>query len=157
MNELTPHVSARHRFGAELRRRRIQQGMSQAELGEKIVHSASTVAKVENAGRWASQDFAQRSDSVLGSGGELLRLWEDAQRERAAKATDDSDNAIKKYLIATNPELGRSADLLSRLVKNWMDLRAVVARPGPRYLLIAQLDAAVSRELEKPDADRFIA
>ncbi|MFD3974794.1 helix-turn-helix transcriptional regulator [Streptomyces cyaneofuscatus] len=85
LRELTPYVSARHRFGAELRRLRRQCGMSQAELGLWVMHSGSTVSKVEKAERWPSREFAHRSDEVLCAGGVLVELWMRVQEERSSE------------------------------------------------------------------------
>ncbi|GAB4586192.1 helix-turn-helix domain-containing protein [Nocardia sp. IFM 10818] len=148
MSDLTPHVSARHRFGAELRRRRIQRGFSQAELGRRILHSASTVAKVETAQRWPSRDFAEHSDSVLGTGGELLRLWHEAHLERTDQQVTAPKSVVEQHLVENHPEIEPFTELLSRLVTIWMDLRGTETWPGIRALIIARLDADLCLESE---------
>lgn len=148
MSDLTPHVSARHRFGAEVRRQRIQHGLSQAELGRRILHSASTVAKVETAQRWPSQDFAEHSDSVLETGGELLQLWHEAQLERTDQQVAPPRSVVEQHLVENHPEIEPFTELLSRLVIIWMDLRGIETWPGVRTLIIARLDAALCLEAE---------
>ncbi|WP_169810743.1 helix-turn-helix domain-containing protein [Nocardia beijingensis] len=83
LKKLNPDQSAQHRFGAELRRLRISRNLSQVELGRLLMHSGSTVAKIEKAERWPSSEFAERADEVLGGGGKLLELLSTARRERA--------------------------------------------------------------------------
>jgi hypothetical protein len=50
--ELTPDVSARHAFGAELRRWRGLRALSQDGLGRLVLHSGDMISKVEKAARW---------------------------------------------------------------------------------------------------------
>ncbi|MBO0868125.1 MAG: helix-turn-helix domain-containing protein, partial [Micromonosporaceae bacterium] len=49
---LDPGRSARHQFGAELRRLRLARGLSQAGLARLVHVSPDLVAKVEKAERW---------------------------------------------------------------------------------------------------------
>lgn len=153
LRELTPYVSARHQFGAELRRLRRQCGMSQAELGLCVMHSGSTVSKVEKAERWPSQEFAQRSDEVLCAGGILVDLWLKVQKERSAEesapensAPENGEGGSERKLndggggrgtefallgeMLTVPDRQRRCDLLrlaGRIAADLRDLRAIVA------------------------------
>jgi transcriptional regulator with XRE-family HTH domain len=81
---LTPEASARHRFGAELRRWRIDRGLTQQALGALVWHSTESVAKVEKGERWPSLDFTRRCERVLGAGGVLMTLWPAVERQRLA-------------------------------------------------------------------------
>lgn len=148
LRELTPYVSARHQFGAELRRLRRQCGMSQAKLGLCVMHSGSTVSKVEKAERWPSQEFAQRSDEVLCAGGILVDLWLRVQKERSAEesAPENGERESERKPNAggggrgaefallgemlTVPDRQRRCDLLrlaGRIAADLRDLRAIVA------------------------------
>ncbi|NUR90798.1 MAG: helix-turn-helix transcriptional regulator [Nonomuraea sp.] len=49
--------------------------MSQEQLAERLSYSLSLVCAVELANRTPSRDFAERADHVLGTGGQLARLW----------------------------------------------------------------------------------
>ena len=71
---LEPHRSAAHAFGAELRRLRVERGLSQVGLGELVHHSGALVGKIEKAERSPSEEFCARSDEVLDAGGRLVRL-----------------------------------------------------------------------------------
>ena len=81
---LTPGLSDRHRFGAELRRWRIARDLTHAGLGEQTWHSAEIVAKVEKGERWPSLDLTERCERVLNSGGALLALWPAVEAQRLA-------------------------------------------------------------------------
>ncbi|MFG1955473.1 helix-turn-helix domain-containing protein [Micromonospora sp. NPDC048830] len=73
--ELTPHTSARHFLGAELRCWRQQRGLSLARLAALVYVSPDLLGKIEKAERTASLDAMVRCDEALGTGGALARLW----------------------------------------------------------------------------------
>ncbi|MGI5147213.1 helix-turn-helix domain-containing protein [Plantactinospora sp. CA-294935] len=79
---LTPEASARHRFGAELRRWRLRRELSQDALGRLIHASGDLIAKIEKAQRWPSADFARRCDVVLDTNEALITLMPLLERER---------------------------------------------------------------------------
>jgi hypothetical protein len=81
---LTPELSARHLFGAELRRWRTERGLTHHALGCLVWHSAESVAKVEKAQRWPSLDFTRRCERVLATGGALTILWPAVEQQRLA-------------------------------------------------------------------------
>ncbi|RKN48516.1 helix-turn-helix domain-containing protein [Micromonospora endolithica] len=68
-------------FAGELRRLRVDAGMSQEALGEQLNYSASLVAAVEQSRRPPREEFTQRCDSVLQAGGLLVRIREAILRE----------------------------------------------------------------------------
>ncbi|MCX9193509.1 hypothetical protein C3Y87_19360 [Carbonactinospora thermoautotrophica] len=68
---LTPHLSPRHFFGAELRYWREQRGLSQAALDRLIHFGEDTICKVEKAVRWPPPGLAEACDQALGTGGVL--------------------------------------------------------------------------------------
>jgi hypothetical protein len=68
---LTPDRSAIHRWGAQLRARRDERGLSLAALG-----------RLERGDQFATLPVAQACDRALDASGELVRLWHDADRER---------------------------------------------------------------------------
>ncbi|MCP2326955.1 transcriptional regulator with XRE-family HTH domain [Hamadaea flava] len=82
LRQLAPNLSAQHFFGAELRHRRTEAGLSQAALAGKVFVTANMVAKVEAAQRFPSLNLATRSDTVLDAGGALMRLYAFAVAER---------------------------------------------------------------------------
>lgn len=81
--ELTPTVSARHAYGAELRRWRTLRGLSQDELGRLVMHSGDMISKVEKAARWPTPDLTGRCEQALDAGGALTALWPAVQAEQA--------------------------------------------------------------------------
>ncbi|MBQ0862749.1 helix-turn-helix transcriptional regulator [Streptomyces sp. RK75] len=70
-----PKVSTLAYFGTELRIRREEAGLSQAELGRRTFCTHSYISRIESASRVPSEEFAQRCDDVLGTGGMFARLW----------------------------------------------------------------------------------
>jgi len=72
--ELTPHVSLRHFFGAELRHWREQAGLSHARLGVQVNYSSDLICKVEKADRTPTAALAKACDEALDTGGVLARL-----------------------------------------------------------------------------------
>lgn len=72
--ELIPTRSAAHALGAELRRRRVDRGLSQATLGELVHHSGALVGKIEKAERFPSAEFCELVDEVLDTGGVLTQM-----------------------------------------------------------------------------------
>jgi len=74
-SQLDPENSFAALFGTELARLRVAANMSQPELGQKINYSGGHVSMVEIAKRLPSQDFTERCDETLNTGGLLGRLW----------------------------------------------------------------------------------
>ena len=79
---LTPDRSAVHRWGADLRARRDQRGLSLAGLGRLTRYDASYLGRLERGDQFATLAVAEACDRVLGAGGELVRSWRAADRER---------------------------------------------------------------------------
>src|SRR5690242_12275968 len=79
---LTPDLSARHRFGAELRRWRTERGLTHRNLAALVWHSTESVAKVEKGERWPSLDLTARCERALRAGGALIALWPAVERQR---------------------------------------------------------------------------
>lgn len=79
---LTPERSAVHRWGAELRARRDERGLSLAGLGRLARYDASYLGRLERGDQFATLAVAQACDRVLGAGGGLVRSWRAADRER---------------------------------------------------------------------------
>jgi ribosome-binding protein aMBF1 (putative translation factor) len=75
-NELTPHLSPRHYWGAELRAWRLERGLSLDDLGRQIHRDRSYLSKIELAKRVPPRDLADDCDRVLRTGGALVRLHE---------------------------------------------------------------------------------
>lgn len=78
---LNPELSARDRFGAELRSWRQRAGLSQAALARLVHVHPDLIAKVEKAVRRPSHALAANCDAALGAGGSLMGLWLSAAAE----------------------------------------------------------------------------
>jgi Helix-turn-helix domain len=83
---LDPTISAAHYLGAEIRRRRTEQGMTQQDLALRVLHSADLVRKIESAERSPSRDFVVLCDDVLGACGTLVWLWPLLDREQIQRS-----------------------------------------------------------------------
>lgn len=75
LKPLTPELSAVHRFGALLRRLRIEAGFSQPELSARLYISKSTLSRAETGVRLLGRDLAEARDELLGAAGTLLAAW----------------------------------------------------------------------------------
>jgi len=70
-----PRVSTLAYFGTELRIKREQAGLSQVAFAQRMFCDRSHVSRIESAERVPTEDFAERCDEVLGTGGSFTRLW----------------------------------------------------------------------------------
>jgi transcriptional regulator with XRE-family HTH domain len=61
-------------FGAELRRRRQEAGLSLNQLAERVHYHKGHLSKVENGRKPPGEELARQCDAVLLAGGELLAL-----------------------------------------------------------------------------------
>ncbi|MFD5183386.1 helix-turn-helix domain-containing protein [Streptomyces sp. NPDC058372] len=95
MKQLDPGASPQEWFGSELRRLRLEQGLSAKALGRLVQVSDDMILSIEK-GKYPScrRDVVQRLDDALGTGGLLDRAWPmvfgdgDADKKRA-----DADKA----------------------------------------------------------------
>lgn len=78
---LSPHLSARHAFGAAVRELRTRRGLSQADLGSLVFVSKDQIGKVEKALRWPTQELISDLDATLGASG-LLEAFEPSLRSQ---------------------------------------------------------------------------
>lgn len=79
---LTPERSAHHLWGSELRALRDLRRLSLAHLGRLTRYDPSYLGRLERARQFPSKDVAEACDHALDAGGELVRLWRMADRER---------------------------------------------------------------------------
>ncbi len=164
--ELDPGASTLAFFGAELRRHRIAAGLSQDDLGRVINFSAALVGRVEMAERMPSQDFAERCDEALSTGGffgrfrdlvkrEAFPTWFEPFIEYEARATKicNWDNRVVPGLLQTEDyarvvmRAGRpraAPGVIERDVAARMDRQSILERERPP-LLWCVLDEAVLR------------
>ncbi|MER7186120.1 helix-turn-helix transcriptional regulator [Streptomyces hyaluromycini] len=78
---LTPYQSARHYFGAEMRRHREAAGLSLVQLATIVNSSKSTLARIETAELMPPPDLPDRLDAAFGTEKHFHGLYELAKRE----------------------------------------------------------------------------
>lgn len=90
-------------LGARLAALRAQAGLSQPQFAPLIAYSRSTVANAETGRRFAARDFWQRCDHVLGTGGVLVRQYDelDALREQRQAAKLHASQAQRQCRQST--------------------------------------------------------
>ncbi|MEU7059334.1 helix-turn-helix transcriptional regulator [Streptomyces sp. NPDC046197] len=74
INTLDPGASPLDYYGFELRRHREAAGLTQRQLGDIINYTGSLVGQIETARKLPTQEFSERVDAALGTGGLLSRL-----------------------------------------------------------------------------------
>jgi DNA-binding XRE family transcriptional regulator len=157
-------------FGAELRRVRVAAGLSQDQLGQKLVFSGDTVGKIETGERAPTPDFAARCDGAFphldglfarllelarrwnGPHPQWFRHWLDAEREATSLRTwqpmlvpgllQTADYA--RAILAVGPDT--TADELEQLVAARIERQAILDRPRPPEMWVV-LDEAVLHRL----------
>ncbi|WP_373320711.1 helix-turn-helix domain-containing protein [Rhizocola hellebori] len=82
LKPLTPEASARHRFGAEVRRHRLAAGMTMLRLAWHARLHRTIVSRIECATRYPSEAFATLCDELFKTGDHFARLYAALQAER---------------------------------------------------------------------------
>ncbi|WP_105974836.1 helix-turn-helix domain-containing protein [Streptomyces geranii] len=160
IRQLDPSASPLDYFGFELRRRREEAGLSQAQLGGCIFCTASLIGQIETARKVPTRQFAERVDVALGTGGEFGRLiglvlrsqlphWFQAYAEMEARATYISTYQCQLVYGLLQTEAYARAVLATGNPKNLDDLIAarmerqrIIRREQPPVTLTV-LDEAV--------------
>ncbi|MFG3123115.1 Scr1 family TA system antitoxin-like transcriptional regulator [Streptomyces sp. NPDC048201] len=86
-------------FGTELKRRREDAGLTQAELGARVFVSGGYIGQFEQAIRKPQLDVAQRIDEVLRTDGFFERLWRKLIKEQ--RYADYFAHAVELERLAT--------------------------------------------------------
>lgn len=161
VRELDPGAGPLSFFGAELRLRRLEAGLSQEQLGQRISFCAAQVGKVETGDRAPSLDFAQKCDQALpDAGGLFARLYTLARRwdggypawfaewleaERRATSISWWEPLLIPGLVQTADyaralfEAWRTADTddeLDQLIRARMERQLIFDRPNPPALWV---------------------
>ncbi|MET7637676.1 helix-turn-helix transcriptional regulator [Streptomyces sp. NPDC005438] len=98
-------------YGEELRRRREAAGLTQEELGERVICSGSLIAHFEAGRRKPQPDIAQRMDEVLETGGLFARMRRTLHKARFADhfapvaELETQATAICEYAVSLVPGL----------------------------------------------------
>ncbi|MFD4628102.1 helix-turn-helix domain-containing protein [Streptomyces sp. NPDC058475] len=74
INVLDPGASPLDYYGFELRRYREAAGLTQKQLGDIVNYTGSLVGQIETARKLPTEEFSERVDVALGTGGLLSRL-----------------------------------------------------------------------------------
>ncbi|MFB7495345.1 helix-turn-helix domain-containing protein [Streptomyces sp. NPDC056161] len=82
INVLDPGASPLDYFGFELRRHREAAGLTQRQLGDILNYTGSLVGQIETARKLPTQEFSERADAALETGGLLSRLVELVMRSQ---------------------------------------------------------------------------
>ena len=153
------------RFGTELRRRRVQRGLSLTDLARQIHYSKGYLSKIENGTKPATADLARRCDELLQAQGDLIRLALDTPSpgsstgpspRAAVAASAASGECPYRGLAAFGPQhaqwfFGReraTASLVTRLTERFGNGCLVLVAPsgvGKSSLLRAGLMSALRR------------
>ncbi|MFF7200830.1 Scr1 family TA system antitoxin-like transcriptional regulator [Streptomyces sp. NPDC008141] len=96
--DVDPYVSPRSFYGAELRRLREDNRLSQEQLGEWVFCSGAYIGQFEAAKRRPQQDMSRLLDGVLGSGEHLQRLCRLAQESKHPEYFADAAELEKEAL-----------------------------------------------------------
>ena len=85
-------AAAARDLASGLAARRRAKGLTQPELAARAGVSVTTVGHAETGRLWQSREFWERADTVLGAGGDLLRLH-DTYREAGASGASEASGA----------------------------------------------------------------
>ncbi|MBE1531458.1 helix-turn-helix domain-containing protein [Actinomadura algeriensis] len=89
-------------YGAELRRKRLEAGLSLAQLGALLHYSKGHLSKIEHGRKFPSPELARMSDAVLGADGTLIAL---ASRPRDARLDDETpDDGVWQMNLSLDGE-----------------------------------------------------
>jgi hypothetical protein len=101
-------AAAARNLASGLAARRRAKGLTQPELAARAEMSVTTVGHAETGRLWQSRDFWERADTVLGAGGDLLRLH-DAYREAGASGASEAPGAFAAAFTAGTAATGQAA------------------------------------------------
>ncbi|GAA2238891.1 helix-turn-helix transcriptional regulator [Kitasatospora cystarginea] len=131
-------------YGEELRRKRESGGLTQEELGERVVCSGSLIAHIEAGRRKPQADIAKRLDNVLGTDGFFTRMRRTLNTARfadhfaAAAELESQAVAIYEYAVSLVPGILQTAAYA----------RSVFRGAQPNYA-VADVDRCVVNRLER--------
>ncbi|MEV6429120.1 helix-turn-helix transcriptional regulator [Nocardia sp. NPDC051463] len=134
--ELAAMESAQQFFGAELRHWRLLRKMSLNQLGGITHDSGSLIGKVEKAERRPGQDFAQRMDEALKTGGVLRRMWADMNLPAS-----QADSTVP--LVADEPNAPWAGCDVFDPVREWLDETVPVFATGENHRRVGTADIEV--------------
>ncbi|MFB7104034.1 helix-turn-helix domain-containing protein [Streptomyces hydrogenans] len=102
-------MSTTLRFGPELRRLRVEAGLTLTEFSVALNYDKGHLSKVERGERSASPELARRCDAFLGADGELQRL---VARPEADSGTAESPAGPSRWLVGRRAVLSAGTGVL---------------------------------------------
>jgi transcriptional regulator with XRE-family HTH domain len=173
-NELTPDRSARHLFGAEMRR--LRGSITLEQLAVIVRYSKSSLARFETAQLMPPPDLPAKLDAALGTDGLFTRLYELARKEihpdqfrrrmeleAGARLIEEYTSQIMPGLLQTedyaralfethNPRA--SAEEITKLVADRKTRQELLNADSAPDLFLVVDEAAVRRPVGGPDVMR---
>ncbi|MEU7024999.1 helix-turn-helix transcriptional regulator [Streptomyces sp. NPDC046203] len=104
-------MSTTLRFGPELRRLRVEAGLTLTEFSVALNYDKGHLSKVERGERSASPELARRCDAFLGADGELQRLVTRPDRDSEPSAVD-SPAGPSRWLVGRRAVLSAGTGVL---------------------------------------------
>lgn len=173
--ELNPNDSLLAYWGSELRRLRLEAGMTQRQLAKRTSYSAAYIGHVETAKRMPSRRLAEQCDEIFGTD-TLTRLWmllcRDSypswlkpflELEREAKVIRNFEPLLIPGLLQTrayahaviaNGGYDYTSDEVIELVERRMSRQQLLDHPKPPDLIALIDEAALLRPVGGPDVMR---
>ncbi|OKK07312.1 helix-turn-helix domain-containing protein [Streptomyces sp. CB02400] len=145
--------------GRQLKLRREAAGMRAAEFGRIVGYGEDMVYKIEGGKRIPRQEFLDKTDEVLGTGGLIAAAWEDVKKVRYPKEV----RALGK-LEAKAVEIGLyECNIVAGLLQTPEHARAVIGAAQPPYspddverMVAARLDRRAIFERDPAPALSFV-
>lgn len=157
MEDSNPDTSALSRsFGATIRRLRKERGWSQADLGERLGTSLSTVSKLENGRTTTNLDHLAMLARAFGTTPDaLLAGHADAAEGRvlAAIRAKDTDEAVEALADA----LGVTPDRIDLTPRPSVPSAAQFEDLGRHATLLARSAASIVAAMSGEDAEALLA
>jgi transcriptional regulator with XRE-family HTH domain len=156
--QLTPHVSPRDFFGAELRRHRELAGLSTAQLGDLVHYSGDLIGKIEKAQRWPKPVLAAALDEALETDGSFTRLFALVEAQRTSQEAGAHESGAVQLAQDEFP-LTLPALIESALADAGVDTAGESTRPGSVATRLASghpTGGGVPQETAGVIADRLV-
>jgi len=173
--DLDPTAGRNQAFGAEVRRLRLEAGLTQEELGRRLGYSSSQIGSVEIGKRPPTTQFLTRSEEVFGPG--LGKLWAELSKykDRAPKWfrpwLDEETEAVSlktwqplvvpgllqteayaRVLLGCEP--GFCQEQVEALVAARLDRQELLNRTNPPMYLVILDEGVLSRPIGGPEIMR---
>ncbi|MEU8206584.1 helix-turn-helix transcriptional regulator [Streptosporangium sp. NPDC049046] len=170
--DLDPTAGRNQAFGAEVRRLRLEAGLTQEELGRRIGYSSSQIGSVEIGKRPPTTQFLARSEEVFGPG--LGKLWASLSQhkeqapiwfvpwlevEEQALSITTSQPLVVPGLLQTAAyahallvcERRYSHDQIETLVAARLSRQEILTRTNPPRYLVLLDEGVLSRPIGGPE------